>query len=104
MSFFYVCIILVFVENKSGSKILFIIYFQKFNFHRLHTKDHQWSSSPFNFISANTCPVESTDKHLQRICAFFQIQFLEFLLAQNLIWTRAIPSDENNSLKVEDIY
>ena len=68
---FYVCNILVFVENKSGSKILFIIYFQKFNFHRLHTKDHQWSSSPFNFISANTCPVESTDTHLQRICAFF---------------------------------
>jgi hypothetical protein len=37
-----------------------------------HTQDHQQSSSPspFKFISANTCPVESTDTHLQRICTF----------------------------------
>ena len=43
---------------------------QSFKTHRIHNQDHQWSIPPFNFISANICPVDSTDTHLQRICTF----------------------------------
>ena len=63
-------------------------------------RTHHIQHSPFNSIWANTCPVELTDTHLQRICIFSS--YITSWFCRRLNPLHKIKLDQNNTFGWEE--